>query len=49
MTSKITDFRIVEACGFSKVFIKVNGVDFESLPTMGKLDEAEVKGRLGID
>ncbi len=46
---KITDFRIDEVCGFSRIFIKINGVKFESRPTMGKLDEKEVKERLGID
>lgn len=46
---KITDFRIDEVCGFSKIFIEINGVKFESRPTMGKLDEKEVKERLEID
>lgn len=47
--TEITDLKIVAICGFSKVFIKVNGLEFESSPIMGDLDEELIRERLGID
>jgi len=47
--TEITSFKIDEVCGFSRIFIEINGVKFETRPVMGKLDEKEVKERLEID
>jgi len=44
----ITDLKVITACGFSIVFLKINGHKFKSDPINGMIKEDDIRKELGL-